>query len=226
MILQAGITLVNEVVPRLCNTIPHAIRPVGAEDHEELLQDATAMAARLLHNCEANGKSVTPGNIVFYTMLHTRSGRRFGYSGRSDVLGSRTQLTGNSRVSGMDDPIGANDETTDEPLTLGDVLASDAEDLAQTAARNLDWQAFVATLDEQALAVLHCMAGEVRLQDLATRYGLSRSTVQTWRNKLTELVIAFMGADLLVDLQRVPGWQENLRARREQLACRMERRAA
>ena len=148
------------------------------------------MAARLLHNCEANGKSVTPGNIVFYTMLHTRSGRRFGYSGRSDVLGSRTQLTGNSRVSGMDDPIGANDETTDEPLTLGDVLASDAEDLAQTAARNLDWQAFVATLDEQALAVLHCMAGEVRLQDLATRYGLSRSTVQTWRNKLTELVIA------------------------------------
>ena len=92
--------------------------------------------------------------------------------------------------------------------------------------RNLDWQAFLATLVEQALAVLRCMAGEIRLQDLATRYGLSRSTVQHWRNQLTELVIAFMGADGLVDLQRVPGWQENLRSFREQLACRMERRMA
>lgn len=52
--------------------IPHPIKPVGAEDHEELLQDATAMAARLLHRCKANGKTVTPGNIVYYTGLHTR----------------------------------------------------------------------------------------------------------------------------------------------------------
>ena len=223
---QAGITLVNQVVPRLRHTIPHSVKPVGAEDHEELLQDATAMAARFLHNCEVNGKTVTPGNIAYYTGLHTRSGRRFNYSGRSDAMGSRTQLVGNSRVSGMDDPIGGHDETTDEPLTLGDILASDMEDPAQTAARNLDWQAFMATLDEQALAVLRCMAGEIRLQDLATRYGISRSTVQTWRNQLTELVLAFMGADVLLDLQRVPGWQENLRAFREQMACRMERRAA
>ena len=223
---HAGTMLVNEVVPRLRHTIPHSVIPVGAEDHEELLQDATAMAARLLHSCEANGKTVTPGNIAYYTGLHTRSGRRFGYSGRSDALGSRTQLTGNSRVSAMDDPIGANDETTGEPLTLGDVLASDMEDPAQTAARNLDWQAFLATFDEQALAVLRCMAGEIRLQDLATRHGLSRSTVQHWRNRLTELVRAFMGADVLVELQRVPGWQENLRAFREQLACRIERRMA
>ena len=223
---NAGTMLVNEVVPRLRHTIPHAIKPVGAEDHEELLQDATAMAARLLHNCEANGKTVTPGNIAYYTLLHTRSGRRFGYSGRSDALGSRTQLVGNSRVSAMEDPVGAADESSDEPVTLGDVLASEAEDPAETAARNLDWQAFIATLDEQALAVLRCMAGEIRLQDLATRYGLSRSAVQHWRNQLTELVRAFMGADVLVQLQRVPGWQENLRAFREQMACRMERRMA
>lgn len=220
---HAGITLVNEVVPRLRHTIPRSIPPVGAEDPGELLQDATVMAACLLHNSEAKGKTVPPGNIAYYAMLHTRSGRRFNYSGRSDVMGSRTQLTGHSRVSAMEDPIG---EESDGPLTLGDVLAIEAEDPAETAARNLDWQAFVATLDEQALAVLRCMAGEIRLQELATHHGLSRSTVQAWRNRLTALVRAFMGADVLVQLQRVPGWQENLRVVREQMACRMERRAS
>ncbi len=90
----------------------------------------------MLHNCEANGKSVTPGNIAYYTMLHTRSDRRFNYSGRSDAMGSRTQLVSNRRVSAIDDPIGAADETTGEPLTLGDALASEAGNPAQTAPRN------------------------------------------------------------------------------------------
>ncbi len=94
------------------------------------------MAARLLHNCEANGKSVTPANIAYHTMLHTRSDRRFNYSGRSDAMGSRTQLVSNRRVSAIDDPIGAADETTGEPLTLGDALASEAGNPAQTAPRN------------------------------------------------------------------------------------------
>lgn len=56
------------------------------------------MAARLLHNCESKGKTVTAGNIAYYAMLHTRSGRRFNYSGRSDVMSSRAQLAGHSPV--------------------------------------------------------------------------------------------------------------------------------
>ncbi len=34
------------------------------------------MAARLLARARANGKTVTPGNIAYYTMLHIRCGRR------------------------------------------------------------------------------------------------------------------------------------------------------
>ena len=111
-------------------------------------------------------------------------------------------------------------------MTLGDVLASDAEDPSETAARNLDWQALVATLDERALAVLHSMADDVRLQEVATRHGVCRSTVQSWRNQLTELVRTFMGADVLHMIQRTPRWRENLTAMREQLACRLDRRMA
>ena len=123
-------------------------------------------------------------------------------------------------------PVASDAASPEEPLTLGDGLASDAEDPSETAARNLDWQALVATLDERVLAVLHCLADEVRLQAVATRHGVCRSTVQSWRNQLTELVRSFMGADVLHLIQRTPRWRENLIAMREQLACRMDRRMA
>jgi len=222
----AGSTLLDQIVPRLRHTVPHSVRCVGAEDVNELLQDATAMAARMLAACEAGGKAVTPGNLAYYTLLHLREGRRFHYSGRSDALGSRTQLCGRSRVASLDEPVGHSGEPGDEPLTLGDVLAGEAEDPAATAARNLDWQALVASLDERMLAVLRCLAGEVRLQEVAARYGVCRTTVQTWRDRLTGLVRECLGADVLTELQRAPVWRDSLRAAREQLACRIERRAA
>ncbi|NDB76222.1 MAG: hypothetical protein EB141_11355 [Verrucomicrobia bacterium] len=216
--------LIDEIVPRLRHLIPHHVPRVGSEDPEELLQDATLIAARLLIRARANGKTVTPGNIAYYTLLHLRSGRRSHSASRSDAMGSRTQLVGHSRVDSLADAVGGPD--AEEPLTLGDVLASDTEDPSQTAARNLDWQALVATLDEWALAVLHCLADEVRLQEVATQHGVSRSTVQGWRNRLTELVRSFLGADVLHLIQRTPQWRENLTALREQLACRGERRLA
>ncbi|MEQ2006807.1 MAG: helix-turn-helix domain-containing protein [Limisphaerales bacterium] len=204
--------------------IPHKVSFVGAEDAEEVLQDATLMAARLLARARANGKQVTPGNIAYYTMLHIRCGRRSHSASASDVMGTRTQIVGNSRVTSLAAPIPAEEQSLDEPMTLADVLASDAEDPSETAARNLDWQALVASLDDRALAVLHCMADELRLQEVATQKGVSRTTVQNWRNQLTELVRTFMGADVLRMIQRTPQWRENLTAMREQMACRMDRR--
>ena len=223
---HADTVLIDEIVPRLRHMIPHHVSFVGAEDAEEVLQDATLMAARLLARARANGKQVTAGNIAFYTMLHVRCGRRSHSAGRSDAMGSRTQIVGNSRVTSMEAQVASDAASPEEPMTLGDVLASDAEDPSETAARNLDWQALVATLDERALAVLHCMADEVRLQEVATRKGVCRTTVQSWRNQLTELVRTFMGADVLHMIQRTPRWRENLFALREQMACRMDRRTA
>ncbi|NBU10548.1 MAG: hypothetical protein EBS84_16275 [Proteobacteria bacterium] len=91
---------------------------MGSEDPEELLQDATLIAVRLLARARVNGKTVTPGNIAYYTLLHLRSGRRSHSASRSDVMGSRTQLVGHSRLDYLDDAVGAPD--ADEPLTLGD----------------------------------------------------------------------------------------------------------
>lgn len=170
--------LIDEIVPRLRAMIPRSVSQVGHEDYEELLQDGTLMAARLLQRCREQGKTMMPGNIAHYTLLHLRCGRRSHSAARSDAMGSRTQIMGLSRVTSLAAPIPAEEQSLDDPMTLGDVLASDAEDPSETAARNLDWQALVATLDERALAVLHCMADETRLQEVATRHGVGRSTVQ------------------------------------------------
>ena len=166
---HADTVLVDEIVPRLRHLIPHQVPCIGAEDAEELLQDATLMAARLLQRCREQGKNVTPGNIAFYVTLHLRCGRRSHSASRSDALGSRTQIMGLSRVTSLAAPIPSEEPSLDEPMTLADVLASDAEDPSETAARNLDWQALVATLDDRALAVLDCLADEVRLQEVATQ---------------------------------------------------------
>ena len=57
---KAAWLLVNEIIPRLKNTVPNAVNSVGCEDAEELIQDATVTAAKLLTSVEWAGKTVTP----------------------------------------------------------------------------------------------------------------------------------------------------------------------
>jgi hypothetical protein len=72
---QIGWVLQEEVAPRLKSAIPNAVHGVGSEDAEELVQDALALAARLMDSNEKSGKQVTPGNVAYYTVGHVRSGR-------------------------------------------------------------------------------------------------------------------------------------------------------
>lgn len=85
---QAGWILQEEVVPRLKASIPRNVNQVGAEDPEELIQDAIVMAAKLMHTVERQGKTVTAGNIAYYTILHMKSGRRSYGTSTTDACGS------------------------------------------------------------------------------------------------------------------------------------------
>jgi hypothetical protein len=49
---HAGDILCTQIVPRIRAAVPSAVRPIGAEDAAELIQDGTAMAARMVHNAE------------------------------------------------------------------------------------------------------------------------------------------------------------------------------
>ncbi|MEI6193800.1 MAG: hypothetical protein WCS42_05665 [Verrucomicrobiota bacterium] len=219
---QAGWILQEEVVPRLRASIPRNVNQIGAEDAEELIQDATVMAAKLMDNVEHQGKSVTPGNIAYYTILHMKSGRRSYGTNTSDALGIGTQLNGRSSVNSLDEPVDGGE--LGEIFTVNDVLSQESEDPGQIAARNLDWQTMLTRLTKRQQAiVVYLMEGRT-VSDLAVALQMDRSTLQVCKNRLADLILEYMGLDILIEVQRLPGWRNDLNTTREKSACRHERR--
>ena len=209
---NAGNILLNEVAPRLHTTVRRQVPAVGCEDAQELTQDAVALAARLLHQAEANGKSVTAGNIAYYALQHAKSGRRsVGYS-NADVLGTATQLNGRSLVKSLHAPVPLPEDAEADFL---DLFESEPEDPSCLAARKLDWAAFLATVEERARAILLCVAEGGSLRSVAIRWGVSDSTMQGYKRKLAAAIREFMGADVLTLIVKQPAWKSNLVALRE-----------
>ena len=209
---NAGNLLLNEVAPRLQTTVRHQVPAVGSEDAEELTQDALALAARLLHQAEANGKSVTAGNVAFYALRSAKSGRRSVGQSNADVLGSATQLNGRSRVKALHAPVPLPDVGEEDFLEL---FESEQQDPSCTAARKLDWAAFLATVEDRARAVLLCVAEGGSLRSVAIRWGVSDSTMQGYKWNLAQAVKEFMGTDVLTLVVKQPAWKSNLVAMRE-----------
>ena len=150
--------LVQEIAPRIRGSLSTAAQ-VGADDPAELAQDGIALAAALLASAEARGKKVSAGNVAFYATRLLRQGRRSGGQSTTDVLSPRTQITGRCRLESIDQPIAAGQAEGDN-LCLHDVLAAGSADPSQEAAKRLDWEAFIATLDELARTILQCLAEE------------------------------------------------------------------
>jgi hypothetical protein len=115
---RSGWLLVNEIVPRLRSAVPLVAHCVGAEDPEELIGDATLHAARILHSAESRGKKITAGNVAYYAIEHTRSGRRSCGNSASDVHGAATQLRGRSRLDSLETVIASNEECGGEIFEL------------------------------------------------------------------------------------------------------------
>ena len=111
------------------------------------------MAAKLMHNVEAAGKKVTPGNIAYYTIQHIKSGKRSTGSSIVDIYGSGTQINGHTRLTSLED-VAAIDEETGGEIFFHDVLSNDQEDPGTKAARKLDWETFMAGLSARDQAVI------------------------------------------------------------------------
>jgi DNA-directed RNA polymerase specialized sigma24 family protein len=219
---QASWILQEEVVPRLRSAIPRNVSPINAEDAEELVQDATCMAAKLLDNAEKANKHVTPGNIAYYTILHMKSGRRSYGASTVDALGIGAQLNGRSRTTSFDEPVQI-DELGEE-FTVNDVFSTDEEDPGQKAARKMDWEAFLTGLTAREKALVEGLLAGRTGSEIARMFGLDRSTIQYFKNRLADKILAFMGHDILLEIRRWPGWKNSLNANRERLACKNQRR--
>jgi hypothetical protein len=219
----AGDLLVEHIAPRLRSAIPRVVQPVGAEDAEELVQDAIAMAAKLLHNVEAAGKTVTPGNIAYYCILHAKSGRRSGYAGRADALAVGTQLDSKSSVMSMEDEVGYDPEL-DEAVTLGDILASNREDPSMAAARNIDWELFIETHDYRYGVIIQGFINGQPFALVAEDCGADYTKLRELRGRLADDLKIFMGEEAVADSMQIPAWRFNLLVDRERVACRANRR--
>ena len=221
---QAEAMLIGQIVPRLRVLIPHSVAQIGHEDHEELVQDSTVMAVKMLNSAELRGKTVTAGNIAYYTVLHARTGRRSYAAGSPDVLHPKNRMKAGEPES-LDEAV-KEDEFGGEPLLLGDVFSSEHEDPAVKAARQLDWEQFRSTLTDRCQAVLQTIAEGGQLKEVAAKFKVSNSTIQNTRHQLAVKIREFFGVDILKEISRLPQWRNNLLAHREMLACRDERQPA
>ena len=210
---HASWLLVNEIIPRIASAVPRCVSHVGTEDSEEIVQDASAMAARMLMNAETAGKKVTPGNIAFYTLQHMKSGRRSVGNSNADVLGTATQLNGRSRVVSFDEEMDASEK--DDSFTLHHAFTDPSEDPATTAARKMDWETFMAMQDECDRAILRCAAEGEAIGQVSERFNLSSSGIQYRKHRIAIAVREFMGENILAEAGRQPQWKDQLMARRQ-----------
>ena len=222
---KAGSVLLDQIAPRLRATIPHVVRPTGAEDAQELLQDALAMAAQMLHSLETRGKTVTVGNVCYYVTLLMKSGRRSQSANRTDVLSPGAMLDGKSSALSLEDPVGSCPETGDA-VTLADLLAGTHEDPASAASRNLDWAAFLEGHDDRYPAMLRCAATGQPMNSLGGKPGVSNSALSSRKRQLAGDIREYMGAEVLREVCQRPRWQAEVEGEQERLRCRHERRCA
>ena len=220
---SAGCLLVEQIAPRLRALVPKSVKPVGAEDAEELVQDAITIAAQMLHRVEQSGKKFTPGNIAYYAVLHMRSGRRSQGSSRIDTMAQGTQLDAKSTVLSFEEEVGYDPEL-DAPITLGELLASDHEDPAMEAARNIDWELFIRTHDYRYGIMVKGMAEGRSLKATAEASEHLYMSLYGLKEQMAADVREYLGDEALADSVQTPRWKASINRDREKTACRADRR--
>jgi hypothetical protein len=217
-----GNMLVEEVMPRL-RAAARTIPKIGPEDDEEIVQDATLVAARMMDSAEKAGRSFTAGSVAYYAARASRSGRRSYYTGRSDVFSPGCQIDGNARHEPMDAEI---EFETGDIGSLHDVIApfggDDHEfDPSELAARSLDWRAYIAAHPHRHRTAIQVLVAGGTMREAGKRCGLKDSAALSLRRKIAEDLIEFFGEEVirrLLDGIR-PSWDASLQASRQRHLC-------
>ena len=219
----AGMLLVNEIVPRIQAAVPRTVKPVGAEDFGELVQDTIAMAANMVESCEARGTPLYPGSIAFYAIQAAKHGRRSTGATRTDALCPAAQLDDSVTMASMDEIVPGDED--DGEVSLHEMLAAPAECVARQAARELDWADLVEDMDSDGrdLAILKTSINGDRLDVLARHFGVTPARVTQLKRELGRQIQLRWGTTVLEDVARAPAWTSSINTSRERQACRHAR---
>ena len=209
--------LINEVYPRLRNAA-HSIPKIGHEDTDEVLQDTTLMAARMMESAENAGHPITAGNACFYAVKAARSGRRSYYTGRSDVMSPGCQIDGKARHEWLDAEV---EFEAGESSSLHDVISTcgyqgQESDVAEEAARNIDWESFLASHPPRHRVAIEVLLEGGTMREAGKRCGIGDSAALLLKRRIAADLIEYFGEDeirRLLDGIR-PGWASDLQMSR------------
>jgi len=207
---SAALMLEKEIYPIIRNTVPRTVRPMGCEDAKELVQDATASAAEMVECMEKQGKKPLPHSIAYYSIQRTKSGRRSYGDIRTDVMSPGFQMDHEGSVCSMQDPV-----TEEEDLTVGDAIASRAEDTASKVLRQIDWEAFLDTLDVRKKRIVEEMMLGFGTGEIARLFSISAARIVQLKREIAKDIKEFMGDSILEDAGSESVWERDIRCLRE-----------
>ncbi len=202
--------LEKQIYPIIRNTIPRTARPIGCEDHEELVQDATASAAEMLDAAERSGKLPSPNSVAYYSIQRTKSGRRSYGDIRSDVMSPGFQMDNEGSVCSMQEPV-----CDEEEMTVGDTIACKSEDIASRVLRQIDWDTFLGRLDTRKRRIVEEMMLGFGTGEIARLFSVSASRVVQLKREIAKDIKSFMGDNILSDAGQESIWERDIRCLRE-----------
>ena len=197
-----------EIAPILMAAVPRVVIPVGAEDADELVQDALVAACEAVHRLEKKGQQIVPRSVAYYTIQRLKMGRRSAGGGRTDVMSPGCQLAGNSSLSSLDEPVHVSDG--DDDFTLGEVIAGRKDDPALVAVRNADWAQFMSMLDGRQQYIVKATAEGESVNRQAEELQVSPSAVCQRRDTIGRRARRFWGESVLANAQMQPLWRREM----------------
>ncbi len=207
---SAALMLETQIYPIIRNTIPRTARPIGSEDSQELIQDATASAAEMIESMERAGKKPLPNSIAYYSIQRTKSGRRSYGDNRSDVMFPGYQMDHEGSLCSMQDPVCDEDDAT-----VGDTIASRSEDTASKVLRKIDWDAFLDTLDARKRRIVEELMLGYGTGDIARLLAVTAPRIVQLKREIARKIKEFMGDNILVDVGQEGVWERDIRCLRE-----------
>jgi len=202
--------LEKEIYPIIRNTVPRTVRPMGSEDPQELIQDATASAAEMVEAMEKAGKTPLPHSIAYYSIQRTKSGRRSYGDIRTDVMSPGYQMDNEGSVCSMQEPV-----SDEEDLTVGDTVACKGEDTATKVLRALDWQEFLNTLDARKRRIVEELMLGYGTGEIARLFSVTAARIVQIKREIAQDIKEFMGDSILVDVGSESVWESDIRCLRE-----------
>jgi DNA-directed RNA polymerase specialized sigma24 family protein len=208
---RAGELLLDVIQPMLIAVVPQVVKTTGAEDSDELVQDGMCMAAQAIEVLENQGKELMPRSVAYYTIQRLKSGRRSQYAGRMDAMCPGATLDKQVLLADMDSLAPVEDN---EMLTMGDMLASDDEDAATLAARDIDWSLIEPLLTDRELKVLQALVEGHGTNEIAGSCQVSAPAVTQAKRRIGQKISGSWGEGMVREVGRVPAWRAGLRAAR------------